>query len=74
MDEYLIKGTCNQPVTTLTPAFDGSLDWIFIDQRRLMFNQVWKLFDINVLEKYGALPNIVFPSDHVAVVCDVSFR
>ena len=74
MDEYLIKGTCNQPVTTLTPAFDGSLDWIFIDHRRLMFNQVWKLFDINVLEKYGALPNIVFPSDHVAVVCDVSFR
>jgi 2',5'-phosphodiesterase len=72
-DKYLVQGSRNQPLTTLTPTFDGTLDYIFIDARSLIMEHVWDLFETATLEENMALPNIVFPSDHVAVICEISF-
>lgn len=38
----------------------------------LMF-QVLPLYSEEELQKYVALPNIVFPSDHVALVSDIEW-
>ena len=73
LEGKLSKGSQDQPLTTLTSEFDGTLDWIFVDQRTLRFERVWPYFDKEMLEKCQSLPNNVFPSDHVSVVCEVQF-
>jgi 2',5'-phosphodiesterase len=71
IDDCLIMSTNNQPLTTLTELFDGTLDWVFIDSNNLAFTDVWHNLD---LAQQHALPNALFPSDHVAVVCEISFK
>ena len=75
-DPWLRPGAENAdvPFTTLTPGFDGTLDWIFVDRTALRIDRVWDPYPVDVLEAEEALPSSKFPSDHVAVVAEVAWR
>ena len=60
-------------LTTLALDFDGTLDWIFLESRRLRFDRIWCGFEESVLgDLTPSIPSLQFPSDHVAVVAEIS--
>jgi len=60
--------------TNYTQGFKDCLDYIFIEEEMLEVEQVVPFPSEEELSQHIALPNIVFPSDHVAVVVDLKWR
>ena len=60
--------------TNYTQGFKDCLDYIFIEEEMLEVEQVIPFPSEEELSQHIALPNIVFPSDHVAVVVDLKWR
>ena len=52
----------------------GTLDHIFIDSAKLKTVQIIPMPTHEELTQFVALPSVVMPSDHIALVCDVEFQ
>ncbi|XP_064646518.1 2',5'-phosphodiesterase 12-like [Lineus longissimus] len=69
------KSACGTPdFTNYTGGFQDCLDYVFIDKSKLDVTQVVPLPSLEEVTQYVALPNVVFPSDHLALVCDVQWK
>lgn len=64
-----LESACGQPVyTNYTPFFSGCLDYIFYDSRELTVSEVVPLPSHQQVVQNIAIPSIVIPSDHLALV------
>ena len=59
------------PYTNFVPEFQGCLDYIFVEPDRLPIAQVVPMPSHAEVTDLTALPNKLFPSDHIAIVCDL---
>ncbi|XP_067001852.2 2',5'-phosphodiesterase 12 isoform X2 [Anabrus simplex] len=70
-----LESACGTPeFTNFTAGFAGCLDYIFYQRNTLSVKQVVPLPTEEELRLHVALPNVVFPSDHVALVADITWR
>lgn len=66
---------CGTPeFTNFTPAFVGCLDYIFYQTEFLEVEQVVPLPSKEEVSQHTAIPSVVFPSDHVALVADLKLK
>ena len=69
-----IKSACGTPsYTNYTSGFQATLDYIFIDNDLLEVAKVVPLPTDEEVKANIAIPSRVFPSDHLALVCDLKF-
>ncbi|XP_049869288.1 2',5'-phosphodiesterase 12 [Pectinophora gossypiella] len=69
-----LDSACGTPqYTNFTAGFADCLDYIFYDKRNLTVEQVVPFPSVEELEAHTALPSIVFPSDHIALISDLRF-
>ena len=59
--------------TNFVGGFRGCLDYIYVEPKYLTPVTVIPLPSHEEVTKFTALPNIVFPSDHLALVCDLAY-
>lgn len=70
-----IESACGTPpYTNFTRGFRETLDYIFIDSDKLQVTQVVPLPSHEDVTANIALPSVVFPSDHLALICDLKFK
>nr|CAH7744283.1 unnamed protein product [Callosobruchus chinensis] len=66
---------CGAPLyTNYTPDYKGCLDYIFVEDNKVNIKQVIPLPDETELSQYDGLPNKYYPSDHVSLAVDLSFK
>ena len=70
---FISAAGCPQ-YTNYTTGFKDCLDYIFIEKNSLEVEQVVPFPSEEELGLHTALPNIAFPSDHVAVVVDLKWK
>ncbi len=70
----LNSGCGFQEFTNFTVSFKETLDYVFIDSAKLKTSQVIPMPSIEELSQFDAIPSVVFPSDHIALVCDLAFK
>lgn len=61
-------------LTNYTEKFKECLDYIFYQTDHLQVERVIPMPSEDQLSAHVAIPSIVFPSDHVALVADFKFR
>ncbi|XP_064598396.1 2',5'-phosphodiesterase 12-like [Liolophura sinensis] len=72
---FVMESGCGYPVyTNFVGGFCGTLDYVYVDTSGLKVQSVVPNPDEEDVTLHTALPSIVFPSDHIAQVCDVEFR
>ncbi|XP_068620853.1 2',5'-phosphodiesterase 12 [Battus philenor] len=72
--EFSLGSACGTPpFTNFTVGFADCLDYIFYDKSNLEVEQVIPFPSIEELQAHTALPSIVFPSDHIAIISDLRF-
>ena len=54
-------------------GFKDCLDYVWVEKENFTVTQVVPFPSDQELELHSALPNIVFPSDHVPVIVDLKF-
>lgn len=70
-----LTSACGIPeYTNFTAGFVGTLDHIFIDSAKLKKAQIIPMPKHEELTQFVALPSVVMPSDHIALVCDIEFQ
>lgn len=70
-----LASACGTPdFTNYTEGFSGCLDYIFFQTDNLQVTQVVPLPSEEELKQHTALPNVVFPSDHLALVADLKWK
>jgi len=62
------------PFTNYTLGFKGTLDYIFYDISHLDVEAVIPVPLEEELSLHSAIPSVVMPSDHIALVCDLKWR
>lgn len=62
------------PYTNYTGGFKGTLDYIFADKKYFDVESVLPLPSEDELSPHLALPSVVMPSDHLALVCDLKWK
>ena len=66
---------CGVPeFTNFTGGFKGTLDYIFADSSQLNVEAAVPLPSEEELQVYVALPSVVLPSDHLALVCELKWK
>lgn len=66
---------CGSPqFTNFTGGFKGTLDYIFADGNWFDVEAVVPLPSEEELDVHVALPSVVLPSDHLALVCDLKWK
>ncbi len=71
---FSLQDSCGPlPYTNFTVGFKACLDYIFSDGRLLSVDRVIPLPDHSEVTANIALPSVVFPSDHLALVCDLKW-
>ncbi|XP_055844280.1 2',5'-phosphodiesterase 12 [Episyrphus balteatus] len=72
---FSIASACGTPkYTNFTHAFAACLDYIFYQTDRLTVEEVIPLPSDEQLKTHTAIPSVVFPSDHVALVTVLKFK
>lgn len=72
---FVMESGCGYPVyTNFVGGFCGTLDYVYVGTSRLRVKSVVPNPDEEDVTLHTALPSIVFPSDHIAQVCDLEFR
>ncbi|KAL9881859.1 2',5'-phosphodiesterase 12 [Glossina fuscipes] len=72
---FRMQSACGTPqYTNFTHAFAACLDYIFYQSDRLSVEQIVPLPGLEELKSHKAIPSVVFPSDHVALVADLRFK
>ncbi|XP_059160950.1 2',5'-phosphodiesterase 12-like [Physella acuta] len=70
-----IVSACGTPAyTNFTQGFQATLDYIFIDTDKLQVTQVVPMPSHEDVTQNIALPSVVFPSDHIALISDIKFK
>ncbi len=70
-----LSSACGIPeYTNFTTGFVSTLDHIFIETPQLETTQVVPMPTHEEVTQFVALPSVVFPSDHIALICDVKFN
>lgn len=73
--DILLASACGTPTyTNFTAEFADCLDYIFYDTSSLEVEQVIPFPSIDELKANVALPSVVFPSDHIALISDLRFK
>ncbi|CAH0404752.1 unnamed protein product [Chilo suppressalis] len=71
----LLESACGTPqFTNFTEGFADCLDYIFYDKSSLQVEQVVPMPSLEELQANTALPSVVFPSDHIALVADLKMN
>ncbi|XP_037937184.1 2',5'-phosphodiesterase 12-like [Teleopsis dalmanni] len=72
---FHMQSACGTPAyTNYTHLFAACLDYIFYQCDRLEVQQVVMLPTEEELKAHIAIPSVVFPSDHIALVADLKFK
>lgn len=74
---HLLKlaSACGTPqFTNYTVGFKACLDYIFYDTDAFDVEQVVPLPNEEQLAEHLAIPSVVFPSDHLALVADLRWK
>ncbi|KAL4217215.1 Endonuclease/Exonuclease/phosphatase [Mactra antiquata] len=70
-----LENGCGKPAyTNFTEGFNGHLDYIYYDTDNFEVSQVIPPPDHKDVEFHTAIPSIVFPSDHIAQICDLRWK
>ncbi|RWS02555.1 phosphodiesterase 12-like protein [Dinothrombium tinctorium] len=70
-----LASACGTPkYTNYTTEFSGCLDYIFYDRLRLSVTENVPLPSDEEVKKYVALPNKIFPSDHLPLICSLRWN
>ncbi|XP_013133622.1 PREDICTED: 2',5'-phosphodiesterase 12 [Papilio polytes] len=73
--DFSLGSACGTPpFTNFTVGFADCLDYIFYDKNGFEVEQVVPFPSIEELQAHTALPSIVFPSDHIAIISDLRFK
>lgn len=73
--DFNLFSACGYPsFTNYTGGFKGTLDYIFADKKYLEVESVLPLPTEEELSPHLALPSVVMPSDHLALVCDLKWK
>lgn len=71
---FPFASACGTPeFTNFTVGFVGCLDYIFYQTDHLAVEQVIPMPSKEEVTLYTAIPNVVFPSDHLALVADLKW-
>ncbi|CAG9768941.1 unnamed protein product [Ceutorhynchus assimilis] len=71
---FKLQSACGTPkYTNFTVIFAACLDYIFYEETNLAVSQVIPLPSEEELIENSAIPSVVFPSDHVALVSDLKW-
>ena len=71
---FSVDSACGTPkYTNFTTGFADCLDYIFYDKERLKVEEVVPFPTEEELKLHTAIPNIVFPSDHIACVATLKW-
>ncbi|KAK8737191.1 hypothetical protein OTU49_004376 [Cherax quadricarinatus] len=62
------------PYTNYTTGFYGCLDYIFYQTDKFTIKQVIPMPSHEEVTQHVALPSITFPSDHIPLIADLTFR
>lgn len=62
------------PFTNFTPHFTATLDYIFYESDKLKVDEVIPIPSEEELKVHLAIPSLVCPSDHVALVANVDWK
>nr|CAI5857366.1 unnamed protein product [Callosobruchus analis] len=69
-----LSSACGTPeYTNFTAGFADCLDYIYYDTESFQTSQVVPLPSHEEVTQNVALPSVVFPSDHLALVCDLKW-
>jgi len=71
---YKMESACGTPEYTTHTHVVQCVDYMFYMKDKLKLEQVVPLPSDEEVKKHTALPSIVFPSDHLALVADFSWR
>ncbi|XP_036387246.1 2',5'-phosphodiesterase 12 isoform X2 [Megalops cyprinoides] len=72
---FQLSSACGEPAyTNYVGGFHGCLDYIFVEPRALQVEQVIPLPSHQEVTTYQALPSVAHPSDHIALVCDLTWK
>lgn len=72
---FSMDSACGTPkFTNYTTGFKDCLDYIFYEKDKLQVENIVPFPPEEVLKKYDAIPNIVFPSDHLASICNLKWK
>jgi 2',5'-phosphodiesterase len=70
-----MDSACGTPkYTNFTAAFADCLDYIFYEKDKFSVQQVVPFPSEEELNLHTAIPNVVFPSDHVACIADLRWQ
>lgn len=70
-----LGSACGQPIyTNFTPLFSGCLDYIFYDTKHLNVSEVIPFPSHEQVIQNIAIPSVVFPSDHLALICVLQWK
>lgn len=69
-----MRSACGTPeFTNYTVGFQACLDYIFFQSDKLAVTKIVELPSEDELKAHIAIPSVVFPSDHVAIVAELEF-
>ncbi|XP_063358547.1 2',5'-phosphodiesterase 12 [Cydia amplana] len=72
--DILLGSACGTPqYTNFTAGFADCLDYIYYEKANIEVEQVVPFPSVEELQAHTALPSIVFPSDHIALISDLRF-
>ncbi|MBN3302121.1 PDE12 phosphodiesterase, partial [Amia calva] len=72
---FQLQSACGEPAyTNYVGGFHGCLDYIFMEPRALQVEQVIPLPSHQEVTTHQALPSVLHPSDHIALVCDLTWK
>lgn len=72
---FQMQSACGVPkYTNFTDGFKDCLDWIYYDTNKFSVEQMIPLPSDEELQEHIAIPSVVFPSDHVALVVDLKIK
>ena len=67
-----MSGCDMEGFTTFTPEFVNTLDYILYTQDSLHLSSSMPMFDVS--DVTPSLPNLIFPSDHISIGCNLCLR
>lgn len=70
----LVSGCGIPAFTNFAGTFVGTLDYIMVGQELLDVKQVFPFFTSEEVSEEGALPSSKFPSDHISLICDLTWK
>lgn len=71
---FNLVSACGYPrYTNYVGGYTGCLDYIYVESERLQTLNVVPMPSHEDVTEHTALPNAVFPSDHIALVCELGW-